>query len=115
MDIAKGSPSQTPQFGIANNPRTIKFNAKLDESIATSIKAIFHEYKDIFAWNYTILKGIPPNIAQHYIEFNTTIPPTHRARYKLNPNYATIVKHELNKLLSVGFITSMEEASLLWY
>jgi hypothetical protein len=31
----------------------------LDELVATSIKAIFCEYKDIFAWNYTDLKGIP--------------------------------------------------------
>jgi hypothetical protein len=87
----------------------------LDELVATSIKIIFHEYKDIFAWNYTDLKGIPPDIAQHCIELNITIPPSHRVRYRMNPNYVAIIKKDLNKFLSVGFIAPMEEVSLLWY
>jgi hypothetical protein len=64
MDIPRGSLGQTLQFGIVNNLQTIKFNATLDESIATSVKAIFCEYKDIFAWNYINLKEIPPGFAQ---------------------------------------------------
>jgi hypothetical protein len=39
-----------------------------------------------------ILKGIPLELAQHRIELNTTIPSTHQAMYKLNPNYATTIK-----------------------
>jgi hypothetical protein len=31
----------------------------------------------------------------------------------LNPNYATIVKQDINKLLEVGFIESIEEATWL--
>jgi hypothetical protein len=50
------------------------------------------------------LKGIPPNVVQHWIELDTLIPPAHQARYWLNPNYATIVKHDINKLLTIGFI-----------
>jgi hypothetical protein len=33
--------------------------------------------------------------------------------YRLNPNYATIVKHDINKLLAIGFIQPMEEATRL--
>jgi hypothetical protein len=39
------------------------------------------EFKDVFAWTYKDLKGIPLEIAQHWIELNTTVPPTHQARY----------------------------------
>jgi hypothetical protein len=31
----------------------------------------------------------------------------------MNPNYVVVVKHDLDKLLVVGFITLMEEATLL--
>ncbi len=59
------------------------------------------------------MKGIPPNIAQHWIELNTSIPPIHQARYQLNPNNVAIVKQDINKLLATSFIKPMEEAKWL--
>jgi hypothetical protein len=50
------------------------------------------EFKDVFVWTYKDLKVIVLELAQHRIELDTSIPPAHQARYKLNPNYATIVK-----------------------
>ncbi len=55
----------------------------------------------MFAWIYKDLKGIPIKLAQHKIELNTSIPLTHQARYKLNPNYATTVKHDIDKLFQL--------------
>jgi len=46
----------------------------------------------VFAWTYKDLKGIPPKLAQHIIELDTSIPLAHQARYKLNPNYAAAIK-----------------------
>jgi hypothetical protein len=60
------------------------------------------------------LKGIPPEIAQHYIKLDTTIPHVHQISYQLNPNYVVIVKQDINKLLIVGFIKLVEEATLLF-
>jgi hypothetical protein len=54
------------------------------------------------------LKGIPPEIAQHWIKLDTTIPLVHH-----NPNYAAIVKHDINKLLVASFIKLVEEATRL--
>jgi hypothetical protein len=71
------------------------------------------EFKDVFAWTYKDLKGIPPALAQHQIELNTTIPPTHQARYRLNPNYATSFKQDINKLLATGFIEYVEGTTWL--
>jgi hypothetical protein len=68
------------------------------------------EFKDVFAWTYKDLKGIPLELAQHRIELDTTIPLAHQARYILNPNYVTLTKHDIDKLLAVGFIQSIEEA-----
>jgi len=38
----------------------IKLNTTLAKPIAIDTETLFKEYKDIFAWNYTDLKGIPP-------------------------------------------------------
>jgi hypothetical protein len=53
---------------------------------------LLKELKDVFAWTYKDLKGIPLELAQHRIELDTSIPRARQARYKLNPNYATVVK-----------------------
>jgi hypothetical protein len=89
----------------------IKLNVALAEPIAIDRESLFREYKDIFAWNYTNLKGIPPWIVEHHIELDTTIPLAHQARYRMNPNYVTIVKQDLDKLLNASFITLVEEAN----
>jgi hypothetical protein len=67
----------------------------------------------VFTWTYKDLKGILLELVQHIIELDTSKPPTHQARYKLNHNYATIVKHDIIKLLAVGFIQAVQEATWL--
>ncbi len=59
------------------------------------------------------MKSIPPKLAQHKIELDTSIPLAHQARYKLNPNNATAVKLDIEQLLVAGFIQSIEEAKWL--
>jgi hypothetical protein len=54
-----------------------------------------------------------PKLAQHIIELDITLPPTHHAKYRLNPNYVTTIKQDINKLLVVGFIQFVEEATWL--
>ncbi len=56
------------------------------------LEELLKEYKDVFTWAYKNLKGIPLELAQHQIELDTTVPLTHQAKHKLNPNYATLVK-----------------------
>jgi hypothetical protein len=67
------------------------------------------EFKDVFAWTYKNLKGIPLELTQHRIEMDTTIPLAHQARYRLNPNYARIIKQDIKKMLTIGFIESIEK------
>jgi hypothetical protein len=71
------------------------------------------EFEDVFAWTYKNLKGIPPELAQHKIELDTTIPLAHQARYKLYPTYAVIVKQNIDKLLAIRFIQFVEEVTWL--
>jgi hypothetical protein len=71
------------------------------------------EFKDVFTWTYKDLKGIPLELAEHKIELDTTIPLTHQARYRLNPNYAMTMKQDIDKLLAIGFIQYVKEATWL--
>lgn len=50
-------------------------------------------------------------LAQHHIKLDTSIPPTRPTNYKVNLNYVTIIKQDINKLLSKGFIQHIEEAT----
>ncbi len=67
----------------------------------------------MFAWTYKDVKGIPPKLGPHIIELDTSIPLAHQTRYRLNPNYATIVKQDIEKLLATRFIQPIEEATRL--
>jgi hypothetical protein len=61
---------------------------------------LLKEFKNVFAWTYNNLKGILLELVQHIIELDTSIPLTHQARYKLNPNYVVVVKQDIDKLLA---------------
>jgi len=65
---------------------------------------LLKECKDVFVWTYTDLKGIPLELAQHKIKLDTSIPPTHQTRYRLNLSYVATVKHDVDKLLATRFI-----------
>jgi hypothetical protein len=67
------------------------------------------EFKDVFAWTYRDLKGIPPKLAQYRIELDIIIPHSYHAMYRSNPNYAIAIKQDIDKLLAVGFIEFVEE------
>jgi hypothetical protein len=69
------------------------------------MEQLLKEFKDV--------TGIPPKLTLHRIELDTITPSAHQAKYKLNPNYVIAIKQDINKLLVVGFIESIEEATWL--
>ncbi len=99
-------------IGIQTEPQMVKVNSNLQPKKVWELK-LLREYKDVFAWTHKDLKGIPLELAQHQIQLDTTIPSVHQARYKLNPNYVTIVKQDIDKLLSAWFIKLVEETTWL--
>ncbi len=70
----------------------MKVNISLELVVTKQLIELLKEFKDSFAWTHKDPKGIPLNIVQHKIELDTTVPPAQQARYRLNPNYTTIVK-----------------------
>jgi hypothetical protein len=80
----------------------------LEPIVNYQLNELLKEFKDIFALTYKNLKGLPPNIAQHWIELDTSIPHVHQTRCQLNPNYAATIKHDIDIFLVVGFIKLVE-------
>jgi len=70
----------------------VKINAQLKTSKVLEMEQLLKKFKNVFAWTYKDLKRIPLKLAQHKIKLDTTIPSTHHAKYRLNPNYATTIK-----------------------
>ncbi len=61
----------------------MKINAQLEIGKVLEVEQLLKEFKDVFAWTYKDIKGIPLKLAQHWIELDITIQPTHHAMYKL--------------------------------
>jgi len=55
----------------------VKLNVDLDDVIVGEVEALLREYKHLFEWSYKELAEIPPDITQHQIELDTTIPLAH--------------------------------------
>jgi hypothetical protein len=99
--------------GTETEPTYLKVNTHLDQALAQEAEELFWEYKDVFAWTYKDLKGIPPSVALHRIELDKDVPPAHQAHYRMNPNNANIIKQDVDKFLKAGFIKPVEEATWL--
>jgi hypothetical protein len=100
-------------LGINAKPQMVKIKAQLETSKVLEMEQWLKEFKDVFAWRYKDLKGIPLELAQHKIELDTTIALAHQARYRLNPNYVIVVKQDTDKLLVTRFIEFVEKATWL--
>jgi hypothetical protein len=84
----------------------VKINVALFEDYAFALTNLLKEFKDVFAWTYKDLKGIPLKL--HSIVVNLIF-----QYHWLNPNYVDVVKQDIDKLLVAGFIQPMEEVCWL--
>jgi hypothetical protein len=50
-------------LGIDVQPQMVKINAKLETCKVLEVEQLLKEFKDVFAWTYKDLKGIPLKIA----------------------------------------------------
>jgi hypothetical protein len=65
------------------------------------------KYKDVFAWSYKELKGIPRKVCEHKIDLMVNAQLI-KQKVKMNPNYAFKVREDLDKLLNIEFIYIIE-------
>jgi len=100
-------------LGIEANPECIEVNAQLTMEKIKELQTLLKEFKYMFTRTYKDLKDKHLELAQHKIELDTSIPPTHQVRCKLNPNYAASVKQKIDTLLIIRSIQPVKEATWL--
>ncbi|MCO5588364.1 hypothetical protein L7F22_042319 [Adiantum nelumboides] len=85
-------------LGTEGNPQKVRVSANLDQTFRRGLQDLLREYKDVFAWHYSDMKGVDPAFCEHKINLKADAVPVIQQRYRLNPNYAKQVKEELDKL-----------------
>ena len=67
----------------------------------------------VFAWSYEDMKGLEPKFYQHQIHLTKDAKPVAQRCYRMNQNYATKVKEEIDKLLRVRIIWPVKQTMWL--
>jgi len=91
-------------LGTQMEPQDVLVNAILHTAFQLQVKNMLIDYKDVFAWNYKELKGIPRKICEHKIQLMADAQLIKHKQYRMSPNYALKVREDLDKLLDAGFI-----------
>ena len=104
-------PSKWKEINLApsdEEPRMIKLGSHLTDEEVEQYRQLLLEFIDVFAWSYTDLKGMPPEIVQHTIPLFPDTKPIRQLQRRMNPRMQLIVKAELERLLQAGFIKPVE-------
>jgi len=64
-------------LGTDSDPQVVRIGIDLSPEMRTKAKELFTSFKDVFAWSYHDLRGIPESICQHKIELDISISPSH--------------------------------------
>ena len=86
----------------------IKIGSQLTDEEVQQYKALMLEFIHVFAWSYTNLKGMPPEIVQHTIPLFPYTKPIRQLQRQMNPRMQLIVKAKLERLLQASFIKPVE-------
>ena len=65
-------------------------------------------YLDVFAWSYEDMPGLNPTIVQHHLPILPRARPVKQKLRRLHPQWSLQVKEEIQKQLSVCFLSVVE-------
>eukprot|EP00253_Pinus_taeda_P006489 PITA_06489 len=101
--ILAGIPSNSVTIEIEPG-KTLNINPNLTDDQNQQLMRLLKENREAFAWDYTDMKGISPELCTHRIYIKEGSRPVCQPQRRMNPNLREIVKEELQKLLNAGFI-----------
>eukprot|EP00253_Pinus_taeda_P035700 PITA_35700 len=107
--ILAGSPSKSVKIEIEPG-KTLNINPNLTDDQKQQLMKLLKENREAFAWDYTDMKGISPELCTHRIYIKEGSRPVFQPQRRMNPNLREIVKEELQKLLNAGFIYPISDS-----
>ena len=90
--------------------KTLNINPDLTEDEKQKVIKLLQANKEAFAWDYTDMKGVSPELCTHRIYIKEGSRPVCQPQRRMNPNLREIVKEELQKLLNAGFIYPISDS-----
>ena len=88
--------------------KQMRMGSSLSPDEVEAYSGLVREYREVFAWSYTELKGVPPEIVEHRIPLMPGAVPIRQKERRMNPQLQLVVKTELEKLLQANFIKPVE-------
>ncbi|RVW32710.1 Transposon Ty3-I Gag-Pol polyprotein [Vitis vinifera] len=95
-------------FGTADQPRELRIGSDLSTDERDSLIQLLRSYSDVFAWSYEDMPGLDPSIVQHRLPLLPHARPVKQKLRRLHPRWSLQVKEEIQKQLSVGFLSVVE-------
>ncbi|RVW97191.1 Transposon Ty3-I Gag-Pol polyprotein [Vitis vinifera] len=95
-------------FGTADQPRELRIGSDLSTDERDSLIQLLRSYLDVFAWSYEDMPGLDPSIVQHRLPLLPHARPVKQKLRRLHPRWSLQVKEEIQKQLSVGFLSVVE-------
>ena len=99
-------------LGWEAEPSTIQIAKEVEPNVKLAMVNLLKEYNDVFSWSYEDMKGLNPKLYQHRIHLSRDMKPVAESHYRMNQNYAVKIE-EIDKLLRVGFIRLVKQATWL--
>ncbi|RVW64270.1 Retrovirus-related Pol polyprotein from transposon 17.6 [Vitis vinifera] len=88
-----------------DQPRELKIGLPLSTDERNRLIHLLRSYLDVFAWSYEDMPGLDPSIVQHHLPILPHARPVKQKLRRLHPRWSLQVKEEIQKQLSVGFIS----------
>ena len=88
----------------------LHINAILSENQQSQLLKFLKKKAGAFSWEYTDMKGIHPDTCIHHIYMDPSMSPITQPQRRMNPTLKDIVKEELQKLLTGGFIYHISDS-----
>ena len=99
---------ESVDFGTSNQPRKLKIDSFLSLDEMSTLINLLRSYLDVFAWSYEDMPGLDPSIVQHHLPTLPHTKPVKQKLRRLHPRWSLQVKEEIQKQLSVGFLSMVK-------
>ena len=112
LQHVKASTLEEVILGTIKEPHLVNVAKEIPLEEKTAMVVLLKEFKDVFSQSYEDMKGLNPKLYQHRIHLSRDMKPVAESHYRMNQNYAVKIE-EIDKLLRVGFIRLVKQATWL--
>ena len=95
-------------FGVPDQPKEIRIGSSLSHDERSRLIDLLRSYLDVFAWSYEDMPGLDPTVVQHHLPILPHARLVKQKLRRLHPRWSLQVKEEIQKQLSVGFLSVVE-------